>query len=76
MKKGLVGFGGILAAAGAAAAYYFHTATYEAHDEVLGIPFTYQETFDPVWVAVAIGIAILGIAILAYGALAETRASS
>jgi len=76
MKKGLVGFGGVFAAVGAAAAYYFHTATYEAQGEVLGIPFTYQETYDPIWVAVSIGIAILGIAILAYGSLAETRASN
>lgn len=76
MKKGLVGFGGIFAAVGAAAAYYFYTATYDAHGEVLGVPFTYQEVYDPIWVAVSIGIAVLGMAILAYGALAESRASS
>jgi formate hydrogenlyase subunit 3/multisubunit Na+/H+ antiporter MnhD subunit len=71
MKKNLVGLGGVLAAIGAGAAYYFHTATYEVQEEVLGIPFTYQESFDPLYVTISIIVAVIGVAVLIYGAMSK-----
>ena len=64
--------GGILAAIGAGAAYYFHTATYEVEKELLGIPYTVLENYDPMYVTVSIIIAIVGVAILIYGAMSKS----
>ncbi|HIH75920.1 MAG TPA: hypothetical protein HA343_01165 [Methanomassiliicoccales archaeon] len=72
MKKGLVGLGGALAAVGAGAAYYFNTATYEVEKEILGVPYTVLENYDPMYVTVSIVIAIVGVVILAYGALSKS----
>jgi hypothetical protein len=72
MKNGLVGLGGVIAAVGAGAAYYFHTATYEVEEELLGIPYTVMENYDPMYVTVSIVIAIVGVVILAYGALSKS----
>jgi hypothetical protein len=72
MKNGLVGLGGVIAAVGAGAAYYFHTATYEVEEELLGIPYTVMENYDPMYVTVSIVIAIVGVAILVYGALSKS----
>jgi len=71
MKKNLVGLGGVFAAVGAGAAYYFHTATYEVQEEILGIPFTHLENYDPMYVTVSIIIAVVGVAILIYGAMSK-----
>ena len=68
----MVGLGGALAAVGAGAAYYFHTATYEVEEELLGIPYTVMENYDPMYVTVSIVIAIVGVVILAYGALSKS----
>ena len=64
--------GGILAAIGAGAAYYFHTATYEVEKELLGIPYTVLENYDPMYVTVSIIVAIVGVAILIYGAMSKS----
>lgn len=71
MKKNLVGLGGLIAAVGAGAAYYFHTATYEVEKELLGIPFTVTESYDPMYVTVSIIVAIVGVAILIFGAMSK-----
>ena len=72
MKEKLVALGGILAAIGAGAAYYFHTATYEVEKELLGIPYTVLENYDPMYVTVSIIVAIVGVAILIYGAMSKS----
>ncbi|MCG7845013.1 MAG: hypothetical protein MIO90_06245 [Methanomassiliicoccales archaeon] len=74
MKKTLVGLGGALAAIGAGAAYYFHTATYtEVIGHILDHDITRQVPYDPIYVTVSIVVAIIGVAILIYGALAGNK---
>lgn len=75
MRKTLLASGGIMAAIGSGAAYYFHTATYEVERFLLSFPYTTEEHYDPILVAASIVLAIAGVAILIYGAMAKDSRS-
>lgn len=68
----MVSLGGLLAAIGTGAAYYFNVATYEkVVGQLFGQDITQDVHYDPIYTAVFMVVAIMGGVMLLYGSLAK-----